>query len=243
MAKGTLYLIPVGLGGEVVGLLPPRTLEVVRTLSFFIAENPKSARAFLKTAGHPRPLQELTIETLDEHTPATRLQALLQPLEQGTDCGLMSEAGAPAVADPGAPLVRHAHSLGIRVAPLVGPCAPLLAIMASGLNGQRFSFHGYLPVERVPRARRVIELEKESEAKSTAQIFIEAPYRNDAMLATILETCRSDTLLSIAAELTLPGEFVRTLTIAEWKTQTPDLNRRPAVFVLYRDSPRRDQKR
>ena len=243
MAKGTLYLVPVGLGGESVGLLPPVTLEIVRTLGFFIAESPKSARAFLKAAGHPRPLQELTIETLDEHTPADRIPDLLQPLEQGTHGGLMSEAGAPAVADPGAPLVRHAHKAGIKVVPLVGPCAPLLALMASGLNGQRFSFHGYLPVERGPRAQRVIELEKESEAKALAQIFIEAPYRNDAMLATLLETCRSDTLLCIAADLTLPREFVRTRTIGEWKTATPELNRRPAVFVLYRDSPQRAQKR
>jgi len=188
-------------------------------------------------------LQELTVETLDEHTPADRILALLQPLERGTHCGLMSEAGVPAIADPGAPLVRHAHQAGIKVVPLVGPCAPLLALMASGLNGQRFAFHGYLPVERVARAQRVIEIEKESEAKAMAQIFIEAPYRNDAMLGTLLETCRSDTLLCIAADLTLPHEFVHTRTIGDWKTATPDLNRRPAVFVLYRDSRQRAQKR
>jgi 16S rRNA (cytidine1402-2'-O)-methyltransferase len=210
----------------------------------FIAENPKTARAFLKACGYPRALQEVAIETLDEHTPQSHLDALLAPLVEGCDCALLSEAGCPAVADPGAGLVRLAHATGITVRPLVGPSALLLAIMASGLNGQRFAFHGYLPVERTARARKLAELERESERHSTAQLFIEAPYRNGALLDTILETCAHDTLLCVAADLTLATESVRTQTISHWKREKPELNRRPAVFLLYREAARvKDKKR
>src|SRR4051812_39101024 len=194
MRTGTLYLVPTGLGGDVLPLLPPATLAALARTARFIAENPKTARAFLKAAGYPRPLQDVAIETLDEHTPQSRLSELLAPLVAGTDCALLSEAGAPAVADPGANLVRMAHAAGVTVRPLVGPSALLLAIMASGLNGQRFAFHGYLPVERVARARKLAELERESEKHDVAQLFIETPYRNDAMLEAILATCDERTL-------------------------------------------------
>src|SRR5687767_5846178 len=170
---GTLFLLPTGLGGEVLPLLPPATLEVVQRLDRFIAENPKTARAFLKAAGYTQPLQSATIDTLDEHTPESRLAELLEPIEGGADCGLVSEAGCPAVADPGAGLIRRAHAVGITVKPLVGPSALLLAIMASGLNGQRFVFNGYLPVERHARARRLKELERASAGDGSAQMFIE----------------------------------------------------------------------
>jgi 16S rRNA (cytidine1402-2'-O)-methyltransferase len=234
MAAGTLYLVPTGLGGAVLPLLPEATLAVVMRIERFIAENPKTARAFLKAIGYPRPLQALSIETLDEHTPASRLDALLAPLIAGGDCALLSEAGSPAVADPGADLIRKAHENGVRVKPLVGPSALLLAIMASGLNGQRFAFHGYLPVERNARAGKLAELERESESQGVAQLFIEAPYRNDAMFDAALTVCRPDTLLCVAADLTLDSEVVRTRTIARWKNDKPVLNRRPAVFLIYR---------
>jgi 16S rRNA (cytidine1402-2'-O)-methyltransferase len=237
MPHGTLYLLPTGLGGDVLPLLPPATLEIVARLDRFIAENPKTARAFLKAAGYGRPLQHVTIETLDEHTPGSRLNALLQPLVDGIDCGLVSEAGCPAVADPGAALVRRAHAAGVRVKPLVGPSALLLAIMASGLNGQRFAFHGYLPVERGARAKRLIELERGSAKDGAAQMFIEAPYRNEAMLDAILETCQRDTLLCVATDLTLESEAVRTLPVAQWLREKPDVNRRPTVFLIYREPP------
>lgn len=233
---GTLYLVPTGLGGEALPLLPPATLSIVLRLERFVAENPKTARAFLKSIGYPRPLQTLVIDTLDEHTPASQLDALLAPIAAGADCAVLSEAGCPAVADPGADLVRKAHVAGVTVRPLVGPSAVLLAIMGSGLTGQRFAFHGYLPVERDARAKKLAELERDSETSAGAQIFIEAPYRNDAMLDAILGACRADTLLSIAADLTLESELVRTRTIAQWKKDKPALNRRPAVFLLYRDS-------
>jgi 16S rRNA (cytidine1402-2'-O)-methyltransferase len=243
VAKGTLYLLPTGLGGEVLPLLPPVTLRVLSGLHCFIAENPKSARAFLKAAAYALPLQNIAMQTLDEHTPAARHADLLEPLENGTDCGLLSEAGCPAVADPGAGLVRAAHAAGIRVVPLVGPSALLLALMASGLNGQRFHFQGYLPVERAARASRLIELERASESGDVTQIFIEAPYRNDALLDAILGTCRGDTLLCVAADLTLASEEIRTLGVAQWKNAKPELNRRPTVFLLYRAGPRATQKR
>ena len=232
MAAGTLYLLPTGLGGDVVPLLPSATLDVLNRLDRFIAENPKTARAFLKAAGYARPLPDVPIDTLDEHTPESRLAGLLQPLLDGFDCGRVSEAGCPAVADPGAALVRRAHACGIRVQPLVGPSALLLAIMASGLNGQRFAFHGYLPVERSARAKRIGELEQLSMKHGAAQMFIEAPYRNDAMLDAILETCSGDTLLCVATDLTLATEMIHSRSVSEWRRSRMTLNRRPSVFVL-----------
>lgn len=243
MGKGTLYLVPSGLGGDVAPLLPPATLDVLRRLQYFVAENPKSARAFLKAAGYSRPLQEVTMQTLDEHTPADALPELLRPVEEGADCGLVSEAGCPAVADPGAALVRRAHANRIRVIPLVGPSALLLALMGSGLNGQRFAFHGYLPVERAARAKKLVQLERESDNAEVAQIFIETPYRNDALLEGIIASCRGDTLLCVAVDLTLATEDIRTLPISEWKAKPPTLNRRPAVFVLCRTGPKRALRR
>jgi 16S rRNA (cytidine1402-2'-O)-methyltransferase len=202
-----------------------------------VAENAKTARAFLKAIAHPKPLQGLTIDVLDEHTPASRVAALLQPLEDGRDCGLLSEAGCPAVADPGALLVRAAHSNGLKVVPLVGPSALLLGLMGSGMNGQRFAFHGYLPVERGARERRLVELEAESAKRDMTQILIEAPYRNQVLFDAIVRTCKPDTLLSLATDLTLPEESVRTLRISEWKREQPGLDRRPTVFLLYREAP------
>jgi 16S rRNA (cytidine1402-2'-O)-methyltransferase len=234
VATGILYLVPSGLGGDTAPLLPPATLDVLRRLKCFVAENPKTARAFLKAAGYSQPLQGLVMQTLNEHTPLHAIGELLRPLEAGDDCGLLSEAGCPAVADPGAALVRRAHAVGIRVVPLVGPSALLLALMASGLNGQRFAFHGYLPVERAARAKKLAELERESERAGVAQIFIETPYRNDVLLDGILTACRGNTLLCVAIDLTLATECIRTLPVSDWKTQRPNLDRRPAVFLLYR---------
>jgi 16S rRNA (cytidine1402-2'-O)-methyltransferase len=235
MRRGTLYLVPVTLGGsEVTALLAPLTLTIVRRTRHFIAENPKSARAFLKAAQHPGPLQDLHIETLDEHTPPSRVAALLHPIEDGFDCGVLSEAGCPGVADPGALVVRAAHERGISVVPLVGPSSLLLALMASGLNGQHFVFHGYVPVERSARERKLAELEAESARRDATQIFIEAPYRNDALFEAIAKACRPDTLLCIATDLTLATESVRTRTLAQWKSDPPGLARRPTVFLLYR---------
>ncbi len=232
---GTLYLVPVALGdGGASPVLPPATLEVVRSLHAFVVENAKSARRFLKSVAYPHPLRQARFCVLDEHTREGDLDALLAPLLAGEDWGLMSEAGCPTVADPGAALVRRAHDAGVRVVPLVGPSSIVLALMASGMNGQRFTFHGYLPVDRAERAARVREIE--ARAHQATQVFIETPYRNPALLQSLLETCRADTLLCIAADLTLPAEFIATRVIADWKKKPPDLNQRPAVFLLSRAS-------
>lgn len=244
MLQATLYLLPSGLGGtSVTAAIPPATLDVIRSLECFIAENAKSARAFLKAVGHPRPLQGLQIATLDEHTPDARVKELLGPLLRGLDCGLLSEAGCPAVADPGAALIRQAHHAGIKVVPLVGPSALLLALMGSGMNGQNFAFHGYLPVESQARAKRLLELERESEQRQMTQLFIETPYRNDALFDAIVQTCRSDTLLCLATDLTRRSESIGTRPISEWKNRRPSLDRRPTVFLLYRERRTRAQKR
>jgi 16S rRNA (cytidine1402-2'-O)-methyltransferase len=234
--RGTLYLIPVDLGGgDAQAVLAATTLEVARRLDVFIAENAKSARRFLKEAGHPRPLPEIHIGELDPDGGGEAVTAALARLAAGEDCGLLSEAGCPGVADPGSLLVRAAHEAGVRVVPLVGPSSILLALMAAGMDGQHFAFHGYLPVDARERARSVKELE--SRSHSATQIFIETPYRGAAMLATLLEACRPDTLLCIAADLTLPGEQLETRPIAAWKKAPPELSRRRVVFLLWRARP------
>lgn len=231
--SGTLYLIPVSLGKDnAQAVLPGATLEAVRKLRAFIVEDAKSARHFLSAAGYPHPLQQTRFQILNEHTKESELEALLAPLLAGEDRGLMSEAGCPGVADPGEALVRRALDVGVRVVPLVGPCSILLALMASGMNGQHFTFHGYLPVDRLQRARAIKALE--SQAEDATQIFIETPYRSAALLHALLEQCRRDTRVCVAADLTMPSELVQTRTVAEWKKQPPDLERRPAVFLLYR---------
>lgn len=234
MATGVLYLIPVSLGeSRPETFLPDEVLRVARRLTYFIVENAKTARAELKRIGSPHPLREISIRELPRDPTPADLGALLAPLVVGGSAGLMSEAGVPAVADPGAHLVREAHSQGIRVVPLVGPSSILLALMASGLNGQRFAFHGYLPVREPERCRRVEELERESQRTGMTQIFIETPYRNAALFATLLETCRPETLLCVAIEVATPGESIVTRTIRAWRAENaPLIARRPAVFLL-----------
>lgn len=234
-AGGRLYLLPVGLGGaHPAQLLPPATIEIARSLRLFVAENARSARRFLKDIAHPVPLRELSVHELDAHAGEPGIEAALAPLREGRDCGLLSEAGCPAVADPGAQLVLRAHAAGARVVPLVGPSAVLLALMGSGMDGQHFAFHGYLPVQPAQRAARLKALE--ARAHEATQFFIETPYRAPALLSAILKTCRGDTWLGIAAELTHPEEIVATRRVAEWrKAGRPDLDRRRAVFLLWRE--------
>lgn len=234
MRSGTLYLIPVPLGPAApTAVLPPPVLERLRPLRHFVVENAKSARAFLKAAGTEGPLQELEIAELNEHTRSEALAHLLDPLRAGSDIGLLSEAGCPAVADPGADLVALAQHEGMRVVPLIGPSSLLLALMASGLNGQRFAFQGYLPAREAERCKALRDLESESRKRRQTQIFIETPYRNRQMFETILRTCQPATRLTVATDLTLPGESVVTRGVAEWKKASPpDIERRPTVFLL-----------
>lgn len=235
-SPGTLYLVPVPLGdNDPRAVLPSSTLDIARQLDSFVAESSKAARKFLKAIGHPRALRDIAISVLDEHSGDRDVESLLTLLLAGNNCGLVSEAGCPAVADPGAALVRRAHACGVPVVPLIGPSSILLALMASGMDGQRFAFHGYLPVDAAARAKMLRALE--SRAADETQIFIETPYRNAAMVQAMLVHCRRDTLLCIAVNLTLPSESVLTRSIADWTKQPPDLARRPAVYLLWRRSP------
>jgi len=231
---GILYLVPAPLGHADISLVAPQGVKrIVATLDTFIVENAKTARQYLAGLELATPLQQIKLLVLDEHTPPEELTALLKPLLSGKNVGLMSEAGCPAVADPGAALVNLAHANRIRVVPLVGPSAILLALMASGLNGQRFAFHGYLPVSSEERIKKIAELEKTSKALDQTEIFIEAPYRNRKLLQSLLETCRESTLLCLATDITLASESIATKRIGEWKSKLPQIDRRPTVYLLY----------
>lgn len=242
---GILYLIPNTLGPTDAGalslVLPEQVQAITARLDYYVAENAKTARAFLKLVanGHPlaKPLQEIQIAELNVNTPAQALTALLEPLLAGRDAGLVSEAGVPAVADPGADLVRLAHRHGITVRPLVGPSSLLLAVMASGLNGQSFAFNGYLPTDAAQRAKRIRELEQRSRLDKQTQLFIETPYRNAQMLEALVATCQPGTLICVATDLSLASESVRTDTCANWKKalsggKAPEFHKKPTVFLL-----------
>ena len=234
MKQGKLYLIPVPLGpSDISQVLPTAVIETSRQLSCFVAENAKSARAFLKQLPSQHVLQEIVIRELNEHTATTELESLLGPLLKGQDVGLISEAGCPAVADPGAALVALAHERNIEVVPFVGPSSILLALMGSGLSGQNFAFHGYLPAKTELRKTRIAELEKDSRRNSRTQIFIETPYRNQQMLESLVGLCAPETRLCVATDLTLDSQQIVTLSIKQWRSNPPTtLDRRPTVFLL-----------
>lgn len=233
MKKGTLYLIPAMLGDtEASQVLPAKTLEVIRTLSCFIAEELKTARRFLRNAGVSGDLNEKTWLVFNEHSSTNDLSEFIQPLLDGCDTGLLSEAGMPCIADPGYEIVQAAHEAGITVKPLTGPSSVFLALAASGMNGQNFIFHGYLPVEKHAREKRLKELEMAAVQNNQSQIFIETPYRNKQMLDAILHTCKSTTRLCIAADITLATESIRTLFVDQWKKQNPDIHKHPVIFII-----------
>jgi 16S rRNA (cytidine1402-2'-O)-methyltransferase len=233
-APGRLYLIPASLGASPwQRTLPAEVQAVAASLGDFVVENARTARAELKRLEHPLPLRDIRIETLPEQPDRATLDALLAPALAGRDMGLMSEAGCPAVADPGALLVRRAHELGLRVVPLVGPSSLLLALMSSGLNGQSFAFHGYLPVDEAGRALRLRELEAESRQAGRTQLFIETPYRSQKMFHTILAACRPETRLCVARDLTTAEEWICSQAVDQWrKDREPDLAKHPTIFLL-----------
>ena len=233
--KGTLYMIPcpIGEGGDPYDVLPLHNREVIRSLDYFVVENARTARRFLSRAGIGKPIAELEMAELNEHTSPQEVERLLEPLLEGRDGGMISEAGVPGVADPGADLAALCHQHGIRVVPLVGPSSILLALMASGLNGQSFAFNGYLPVKPPERARAIRHYERRALAEGQSQIFIEAPYRNAKLLDELFAVCQPETRLTVAADLLEPGEYVRTATVREWKAAPrPQINKRPAIFIL-----------
>jgi 16S rRNA (cytidine1402-2'-O)-methyltransferase len=244
--QGTLFLLPNVLGysedlgsEQLLAMIPANVLGVTTSLDYLIAENAKTTRAFLKRIAPLYPLckslQEIRIAELNINTAPDTLPKLLEPILQGQNGGLISEAGVPAVADPGANLVRLAHQENVRVKPLVGPSSILLAVMAGGLNGQSFAFNGYLPTDMQQRIKRIKALEERSRTDKQTQLFIETPYRNQALLESLLSTCRNDTLISLATDLTLPSESIESLSTAQWKQRLsgnnmPDLHKKPTVF-------------
>ena len=238
--KGALHLIPVSLGeAPLAHWMPADAQATAARLTTYIAENAKTARAFLKQTGTIVPLQEIAIHTLKADTSAAQINAWLAPLRDGGEIGLVSEAGCPAVADPGARVVAAAHAMGLTVRPWTGPSSILLGLMASGLEGQRFAFHGYAPVQEGERGRQLKVWETASARAAQTQILIETPYRNRAMFATLLQALRGDTRLCIASALTAPDEWIRTHSIAEWKQLSPpQLDKKPTLFLFLAASAR-----
>ncbi len=235
MKKGKLYLIPTFLAPTDPDRIFPRyNLEIIGSLDTFIIEEIKTARRFLRAVGYTKDFQEVTFHILNEHTPEVELDTFIQNTLQGKDTGLLSEAGTPCIADPGAEIVKIAHRFQIKVIPLTGPSSILLALMASGFNGQNFVFHGYLPIDKKERIASIKKLELNATKLNQTQIFIETPYRNNQMFDAIINNCQSETLLCVASDISSIDEQINSMVIKEWKNRIPDLHKKPAVFLLYR---------
>ena len=234
--KGLLFLIPTTLGenAETAEVIPSKIYDVINNIDEYIVENEKTARHYLKRLGIKKPLQEIILHPLNQHTKPLEISTYLNAIQEGKNIGVISEAGCPGVADPGSEVVRLAHLNNIQVIPLVGPSSILLGLMASGFNGQSFTFNGYLPKERGERIKKIKELEKLVYNKSQTQLFIETPYRNMHILEDVLSNCEPKTRLCIACDITLPTEFIKTKSIGEWKKQVPDIAKRPTLFLIYK---------
>lgn len=232
---GKLFLIPTTLGDtEPLEVLPISVKKIIEQTDHFIVENEKSARRFIKRITPKKQQSKLNISVLDKYTGMLEAQHYLDPCIKGVNIGLLSEAGAPAVADPGAVIVQMAHEKGIRVVPLVGPSSILLAMMASGLNGQNFAFNGYLPIDKGERKRYIKQLEKVSFEKDQSQLFIETPYRNEKLFDDLIQSLSAETLLCIAVDISMPAEFILTKPVAYWKHAKPDLHKKPAIFIIHK---------
>ncbi|MBL4939087.1 MAG: SAM-dependent methyltransferase [Lutibacter sp.] len=233
---GKLYLIPTTLGdNEPLEVLPLSIKKVIEDLDCFIVENEKTARRFIKQITPRKSQPSLTILKLDKYADQLEVRTYLDVCADGISVGLLSEAGVPAIADPGAEIVKLAHEKGIRVIPLVGPSSIILAMMASGFNGQNFAFNGYLPIDSSERKGAIKSLERLSKEKKQSQIFIETPYRNEKMLADLKSTLTPTAKLCIACDITLKSEYIRTLEIKDWKNEYPDLHKRPTIFIIHKD--------
>ena len=231
--KGRLFLIPSPLGdNDPAEVIPAPTLTLLQVIGCYVVEEVRTARRYLSRAGLKGRIAELEFHELNEHTSQEEVERLAALFDDGRDVGLISEAGLPAVADPGAALVALCHRRGIEVVPQVGPSSLMLALMASGLNGQSFAFCGYLPAKTEDRRNAIKSIEKTSQSKRQTQIFIETPYRNDAMFSDLLQSCRPSTRICVAANITMPDEFIRTKTVAEWKKENPIIGKRPCVFLM-----------
>ncbi len=234
--KGKLYLIPTRLGDNPpLEVLPISIKKVIENLDYYIVENEKTARRFIKRVSPNKSQPSLHLQVLNKYTTETERNTFLNDCQEGISIGLVSEAGCPAIADPGADIVRLAHQMDIRVIPLVGPSSILLALMASGMNGQSFTFNGYLPIDKGERKSKLKTLERLSSEHNQAQIFIETPYRNMKMLDDIVTTLQPNTRVCVACDLTLPSEFVKTKIAKDWKQNKEDLHKRPAIFIIQKD--------
>jgi 16S rRNA (cytidine1402-2'-O)-methyltransferase len=230
---GRLFLIPTTLGDSSIDdVIPDKVIGRVKKLSCFIVENERSARRFLLRMGIITPIDQIQFMVLNKNTPRKERESFLNPAVKSQDIGIISEAGVPGVADPGADIVLLAHKKGIPVIPLVGPSSILLALMGSGLNGQHFTFHGYLPVHQKERIRRIKELENKSINDSGSQIFMETPYRNQKLYTDIIRSCHPETYLCLATDLTLETESIQTRSISEWERNVPDIHKRPTIFII-----------
>lgn len=234
MNKGKLFMLPVPIAdGLLNDTLPEHTIQTARELKFFLAEDAKSARAFLKFCGHPSPIASLSIEEIGHRPDSAKVRGWFKPALEGNDIGIVSEAGCPGVADPGAQIAAEAHKLGIRVVPLVGPSSILLALMASGMDGQHFRFCGYLPIKEPARTNAIKDLERKSASlEGETQLFIETPYRNSGMLADLVKNCAPTTLILAATDISGPEERIRTFSAADWKKQDLSLPKLPTVFGI-----------
>lgn len=230
---GKLYLIPTRLGeNPPLEVLPLSIKKVVEELTHFIVENEKTARRFIKIISPKKSQVELTIYKLNKFTKAEEIPAFLSPCDEGISIGLLSEAGCPAIADPGASVVKLAHEKNIRVLPLVGPSSILLALMASGMNGQQFTFHGYLPIDKNERKKKIKQIERNAITNSASQIFIETPYRNNNLFEDLIKFLNNQTRLCVAVDITLPTEYIQTKTAAQWQRVSIDLHKRPCIFII-----------
>ncbi|CAL2055135.1 SAM-dependent methyltransferase [Tenacibaculum sp. 190524A05c] len=230
---GKLYLIPTTLGDtEPLEVMPISVKKVIETLDYFIVENEKTARRFIKRITPAKVQSELHFMKIDKFSHELETRNYLDVCQQGISVGVLSEAGVPGVADPGATIVKQAHEKGIQVIPLVGPSSILLAMMASGMNGQNFAFNGYLPIDKSDKRKALKELERLSRDKNQSQIFIETPYRNGKMLDDIRATLHQNTRLCVACDISLPTEYIKTFTVGKWKSENPDLHKRPAIFII-----------
>ncbi len=231
--KGKLYLIPTTLGErEPLEVMPLSVKKIIEQVDYYIVENQKSARRFIKKISPKKSQPDLQLMPLDKYADEQETLRYLDVCEQGNNVGLLSEAGVPAIADPGATIVALAHQKGIQVVPLVGPSSILLAMMSSGMNGQNFAFNGYLPIEKSDRKKAVKQLERLSQERNQAQIFIETPYRNDKMMAELLSSLTPTTRLCVACDITLPTEFIKTLQVKDWKSNKPELHKKPTIFII-----------
>ncbi|QNF33251.1 SAM-dependent methyltransferase [Adhaeribacter swui] len=233
--SGTIYLIPTVLAEETApAVIPAQVAQCIAGLNYFIVENARTARRYIKTMAPEKVIESLQIVVIDKNSSEAEVKKALEPVTKGKNAGIISEAGCPGVADPGAEVVKWAHRAGVKVVPLVGPSAILLALMGSGFNGQSFAFHGYLPIEKKDRVQAIRNLEKDMLQRDQTQIFMETPYRNNQLLSDLLQQLNPTTQLCIAANISGSNEFIKTTTVAKWQGKLPDIHKQPAVFLIYR---------